>query len=78
MQTEQEFIESERKRKEEYDLMHEKLSKFDDYEKYKHILPPYIEKTYEDYKTEYKIFNTENKPKDEESTEAGEIEHKSE
>lgn len=78
MQTENEFIESESKRKAEYDKMHEQLSNFDDYEKYKHILPPYIEKTYEDYKTEYNMVNTENKSNNEESREAGEIEHKSE
>jgi len=78
MQTENEFIEFESKRKEEYEKMHKQLSKFDDYEKYKHILPPFIEKTYEDYKTEYKILNTEKNDENDKSQEAGESECKNE
>ena len=78
MQSEEEFLKSEANRKEEYNTMHEKLSHFNDYIKYKHILPPFIEKTYEDYKTEYKILNTEKNDENDKSQEAGESECKNE
>lgn len=76
MQSEKEFLEYEQKRKQEYDNMHNKLSIFDDYEKYKHLLPPYIEKTYEDYKAEYEYYNNEKNKEDVKSEEAGVVERK--
>jgi len=59
MQSEEDYNKQEDIRKKEYDLMHDKLKDFNDYQKYKHLLPPYIHRTYEDYVNEYKKVRTE-------------------
>lgn len=54
LKNESEFNKQQKDRKAKYDKMISHLSKYDDWQKYKFLIPPFVELTYDDYIIEEK------------------------